>query len=60
MFVLRTLRWCSVIGSSLSHFWNDRTASVFGMFSSNQVLEVAGTVSRHDGENVGEVVDEAP
>ena len=46
MLVVRTKRFASEIGSSLSHFPEARTASVLGMRSTSHWFVVVGTVNR--------------
>ena len=53
MFSVRTLRFGSDIGRSLSHLLKALTAKVVGMCSVSQGLTVAGPTKRHEGSNDG-------
>ena len=53
IFSVRTLRFGSEIGRSLSHLLKARTARVGGIRSVSQGLTVAGPTRRHEGSNAG-------
>ena len=53
MFSVRTLRFGSEMGKSLSHLLKARTAKVGGIWSVSQGLTVAGPTRRHEGSNDG-------
>ena len=53
MLVVSTARGASEMGSSFSHFPNERTAKVLGMLSTTFEFVVVGVVSKLAGSNVG-------
>ena len=53
MLVVSTARGASEMGSSFSHFPNERTAKVLGMLSTTFEFVVVGVVSKLAGSNAG-------